>query len=221
MRQSIAILSVLANLAVSQEVLSFFFPGGYDGVSPVATVQTVKPSTTEFLVACPTGVAVSECGWGPGLEYSIISGTHYQASFSYDTFSMSFGCDYNTKATEMTCSASTSIGDEQSDSAQTAVFSSSEISFVTATVVEGASLLGGASATPAPSSARVASTAASLASSTLSPSASGSARSQASGSGSSPSSSASSPASTGAAARFGIEGSALLALAGAAALNAW
>lgn len=196
---------------------------GYEGVDPIATIETVKPSTTEFRIACPTGIDTTECGWGPGLEYSIVSGTLYQASFSYDTFSMSFGCDYNTKAAEMTCTASTSIGDEETETPQTAVFSGSEVAFMTATIVEGANLLSGAaSATPAPTSSLVASTVTSMASSG-SPTASGSAtaRSQASSSGSLSSSSASSPESTGAAPHFAIEGSILLVLAGAAALNAW
>lgn len=142
---------------------------------------------------------------------------------SYDTVAMSLGCDYNTKAVEMTCTASLSGGNDDTETPQTAVLSGSEVSFIPATVVEGASLLSGGASASASASATPASQSTSLRT-TVTPSASGTAAagSQASGSGATPTASGSSPAaSTGAAARFGIEGSALLALAGAAALHAW
>jgi len=73
MRQSIATFTLLlASTACAQDVVSFFFPGGYDGVDPVATINVANPSTTEFHIACPTGVKTMDCGWGPGLDVTIL-----------------------------------------------------------------------------------------------------------------------------------------------------
>jgi hypothetical protein len=103
-------------------------------------------------------------------------------------------------------------------SPQTAVLKGDQISFNTATIVEGANLLTGASgsagakATPAASAGSGLMTAASA-----TPTASGThASSSVSGS---MSGSAAPAQHTGAATRFGLEASALLALAGAVAVN--
>ncbi|CAO2654055.1 Nn.00g107880.m01.CDS01 [Neocucurbitaria sp. VM-36] len=223
MRQSIAILSLLASSAYAADVVSFFFPGGFEGVDPVATIESANPSTTEFRVACPTGTDSNDCGYGAGLEYTVISQTRYQAIMTADSVSMSLGCDYNSQAVEMTCTVDQKGGNDDTDGPVTAVLSSSEVAFATATVVEGASLLSGggsASATEAPKSTGAAATTGLK--TTVSPTASGSAgaSSHASGSGT-PTGSAAAATSTGAAARFGIEGSALIVLAGAAALKMW
>ncbi|OSS54282.1 hypothetical protein B5807_00024 [Epicoccum nigrum] len=233
MRQSIAILSFLAGAACADDVLSFVFPGGIDGPAPVATIVSANPSTTSAILTCPSGTPIDECGFAMGLDVEIISGTRFQASMSAVGISVSYGCDgYDTAKDVMTCTAELSGEDTQ-----TAVLSGSDVSFITASVVEGASLLsGGASATASASasasarasaaaSASVApksSTAAAAASSSMQTSASASstthAGSHASGVASATASSAG-PENTGAAARFGIEGAALLALAGVAAAN--
>ncbi|KAF1943842.1 hypothetical protein EJ02DRAFT_452897 [Clathrospora elynae] len=222
MRQSLAILAILASSAVAQDVVSFFFPGGYDGADPVATINTVNPSTTEFHIACPTSVDSTDCGWGSGLDYTIISQTRYQAVLSTESVSISLGCDYNSKAVEMTCTVNQSGGNDETGGPATAVLSGSDVVFRSATVVQGMGLLSGvASATGvAESTASLASSAAASATasaSTGSKTAVGSApaTSRASGSGAMPTPSGS------AAVKYGIEGSALLALAGAAALNMW
>ncbi|KAG9199203.1 hypothetical protein G6514_008950 [Epicoccum nigrum] len=229
MRQSIAILSFLAGAACADDVLSFVFPGGIDGPAPVATIVSANPSTTSAILTCPSGTPIDECGFAMGLDVEIISGTRFQASMSAVGVSVSYGCDgYDAAKDVMTCTAELSGEDTQ-----TAVLSGSDVSFITASVVEGASLLsGGASATASASarasaaaSASVApksSTAAAAASSSMQTSASASstthAGSHASGVASATASSAG-PENTGAAARFGIEGAALLALAGVAAAN--
>ncbi|KAF9701110.1 hypothetical protein EKO04_001076 [Ascochyta lentis] len=228
MRQSIAILSLLASAALADDVLSFAFPGGYDGVAPVATVESASPSTTSALMTCPTGTAADECGWGNGLEVKIIGGTRYEAVMSAASLYVSYGCDYNSAATKMTCTAEMTGQD-----AQTAVLSGSDVAFITATVVEGADMLSGGSATAsatassasakasgssAPNSSAAAAVSSGLRTSMASASGTAAAGSHASGSATATTSS-SLPQSTGAAARFGIEGTALLALAGAAALN--
>lgn len=224
MRQSIAILSILASAALADDVLSFAFPGGYDGVAPVATVESASPSTTSALMTCPTGTASDECGWGNGLEVKIISGTRYEAVMSAASLYVSYGCDYNSAAVEMTCTA-----EMTGEDAQTAVLSGTDVAFITATVVEGAEMLSGGSATASASASAsvsgsaVPSSSAAAASSGMRTSVASTSGSAAAGSHASGSVSAtatgSSPESTGAAARFGIEGAALLALAGAAAFN--
>ncbi|KAH7366591.1 hypothetical protein BKA66DRAFT_470552 [Pyrenochaeta sp. MPI-SDFR-AT-0127] len=140
---------------------------------------------------------------------------------SLNTVSMSLGCDYNSRAIEMTCTVDQKGGNDDTDGPVTAVLSGSEVAFLSATIVEGASLLsGGAKSTEASKSAAVASTGLRSSASTTA-SGSATARAQASGAGASPTSSGATVASTGAAARYGVEGSALLALVGAAALNMW
>jgi hypothetical protein len=143
---------------------------------------------------------------------------------SVGTVYVSYGCDgYNSAASTMTCTAKM-----EGQDTQTAVLSGSDVAFIQATVVEGAELLsGGASATASASGSAAAASAS--ASASAAPTSSGIKTSIASstavaGSHASHAASAtgsSAPQSTGAAARFGIEGAALLALAGAAAINAF
>ncbi|KAF1830380.1 hypothetical protein BDW02DRAFT_507663 [Decorospora gaudefroyi] len=229
MRQSIAILSILASSACAEDIISVYFPGGYEGVDPVATINTVNPSTTEFRVACPTGVDSSECGWSPGLDVTILSQTRYQAEMTAEGISMSLGCDYNEKAVEMSCTVNQVGGnDDTGGEPVTAVLSGTDVEFLAVTVVQGNSLLtDGTSVVPSASavaestapvsSARSASTGLMTASVTA-PTASMTLDSETSPT---VSGSASTPAFTGAAVHHGVQGSALLALVGAAALNIW
>lgn len=238
MRQSIAILSILASAACAQDVVSFFFPGGYDGVDPVATINTVNPSTTEFHIACPTDTDDSdECGWGPGLDVTILSQTRFQAQMSTDVVSMSLGCDYNEKAVEMTCTVNQVGGnDDTGGEPITATLSSDDVKFLSATVVAGNSLLTDAGSAIhsmtefAQGGSTIATTTRSASAGLMTPSgsvmptstmASASASEATSAASGSSSASVSAPESTGAATKYGIEGSVLLALAGAAALNVW
>lgn len=153
MYASIALVSMLASATMAADTISFYFPAGSEGVDPVATINKVASATTEFKVACPTNVDASDCGWGPGLDYSIISNTKYLAQMSYGTVSMSYSCDHNTKASEMTCAVAMTGGNMNIPDPQTATFSGSDITFNTATIVQGAALLSGgaAQATPAAS----------------------------------------------------------------------
>jgi hypothetical protein len=207
MRQPIILLSALAGFALAQDPqVSFFFPGGYEGVSPVASVVTANPTTTVLDITCPTGVDSTECGWGPGIEVSIISTTIYEATMSEaGLFTMTYSCNHNTKASEITCAASMGGSGANDPGVSTAVLSGSDIAFVTASVTSGADLLS------ATGGAKESTTA----------SATGASGTAAQKSGSSTTASGAAPENTGAAYRFGVEGSALLVLAGAAALNAW
>jgi len=168
-----------------------------------------------------------------------------------DSVSMSLGCDYNKKQVEMTCTVNQEGGnDDTGGKPVTATLSGDDVEFLTASVVAGKSLLEGKSSvapsrttaaaaketaesaesaepTTVATSARSASTGLVTASQTVSATgsmASASASDSSSGMQSTPLASGTSvplPESTGAAARYGIQGSALLMLAGAAALNVW
>jgi len=230
MRQSIAILSFLAGAACADDVLSFVFPGGIDGPAPVATIVSANPSTTSAIMTCPSGTPSDECGFAMGLDVEIISGTRFQASMSAAGVYVSYGCDgYDAAKDIITCTAELTGEDPQ-----TAVLSGSDVSFITASVVDGASLLSGgaratasaspsasasaaASASVAPKSSTAAAASSSMQTSASAPSTTH-AGSHASGVASATASIAA-PENTGAAARFGIEGAALLALAGVAAAN--
>lgn len=185
-------------------------------------------------MTCPSGTASDECGWGEGASVNIISGTRYEAVMSASSFYISYGCDYNSVATKVTCTAEMTGEDPQ-----TAVLSGTDVAFVTATVVEGDEMLSAGSATvdatASTGSSAVSKSSSAAASSRLQTSiasasntaaaesrASGTAAtgSHASGSASTATATSSPPQSTGAAAKFGVEGAALLALAGAAVLNA-
>lgn len=137
---------------------------------------------------------------------------------SLGTVSVSYGCDgYDSAANTMTCTAAMAGQDTQ-----TAVLSGSDVAFISATVVEGASLLSGgasasASASAAPKTSAVSASSGMQTSMASSTAATGSHAS--SHAASATSAGAGTPQATGAAARFGIEGAALLALAGAAAVN--
>ena len=221
MRQSIALLSAIAGLTLAaDDTVSFFFPGGSEGVNPVASVVTANPTSTVLDITCPTGVDTNDCGWGPGIQYSIISTTQYIATMSEeDLFTMTYSCDHNTKAKEVTCAVSMGGSEANDPGVSTAVLSGTDVAFGTATVTAGASLLtatGGAQqSAPASSGLKTSATAKQTAS------VSGATGTAAQQSGATASGSGAAPESTGAAYRFGIEGSALLALAGAAALNAF
>lgn len=240
MRQPTAILSLLASSVCAADIVSFYFPGGYEGVDPVATLNTVKPTLTEFHIACPTGVDSADCGWGPGLDATILSQTRYQATMDAGSVSMSLGCDYDKKKVEMTCTVNQEGGnDDTGGKPVTAVFSGQDVKFLSLTVVAGNSLLrpqtsATPSATPSATTTKTsaqptttatlamsASTGLMTASNMVSATASPVSTSGAQTAPTSSNSSAAPPESTGAATRFGIEGSALLMLAGAAALNVW
>lgn len=229
MRQSIAIVSALAGVSFAQtQTLEFFFPGGYEGPDPVATIKEASPQTTALRLACPQGADETECGFGSGLDYTIISGTSIKGAMTAEgMFAMTMGCVQDIKADEVTCSASVSnlasiSGITEDLNQEISTVLKFEDNVLTATVVEGADLLT-ASETGAPKSS---STGASAGSSASAPTASAgtsptSSGASATGTVANATGSGAAPESTGAASRFGIAGSALLALAGAAALNAF
>jgi hypothetical protein len=171
------------------------------------------------MLACPTNVDSTECGYGPGLNYTILSKTIYKASMSFDSIDISLACDYNTQASEATCTVSMA-GDDEGSGLQTAVLKGGEAKFNTATIVEGANLLSGGAASATPSATPAASAGASGASPTPTGTGAQSAKSATSGVASSGTGTASPAQQTGAAARIGLQYGAVIAIAVVAALGA-
>ncbi|KAH9861694.1 hypothetical protein J1614_011447 [Plenodomus biglobosus] len=218
MHPSFTILAVLTSSVSAQQVISYYYPGGYEGTPPIATIESVKPSATQFKIACPTGTDSNDCGLGPGIDYSILSSTRYEAQMVYPGFSMSLGCDYNSKAVQMTCTVDQEGGNQETSlGPQTATLSGTDVVFNTATVVEGASLLssGGASATPLPKSASASASSRLMMATGSAPAPSGTLPASVSQT----SATQATPQATGAAARFGVEGAALFVMVGAAVMN--
>ena len=199
-----------------------------DGPNPVATIDFVNPSTTSFHLECTDK---SYCDFVTMIDYAIISKTRLQQTASQSGNTLSKACDYQPSATIMTCTVYQKGGlDDTGGETLTGTISGSQIRAVQATVVEGASLLssgGGASATSGPLSAAASVTPGAMSTSRGLMMASGSSPAPSLASGATPTvmgtpdvnASAPTAISSGAAAVFGVEGSALLALAGVAAIN--
>lgn len=156
----------------------------------------------------------SDCGWGPGIDYTVVSKTRYQAMISEGDFSMSFACDAIAVGTAV-CTVNQSGGNDPMG-LTTATLSGTDADFLTASIVQGASLLKGGAASAA-ASTTAGSGSAKPTGPSMTTSGTQSSPSHASGSASA-SGSAPATASKGAAARYGVEGSALVMFAGAAAL---
>ena len=224
--------------------IPFFMPGmgslHYD--APVASIVEADPSTTVMALACPTSKADSdECPWGElDITVTVVAKTGY--AVSVPAAQVTFDC---TSKGDMTCTAA--IAQEYTDAGMdgftagsdgtatgTTVYPSSEVVLQTASVTAGQEKLSagagavsdGASSTAKESSASAKETGASSAESTLKTTGSAAASTGASPSSTGPSAtgapsstSAAPEQATGAAARFGIEGAALVALVGAAAVQ--
>jgi len=227
MRSSIAILSVFAAVALAKNsTVEFYFPGGYEGADPVASIISANPSTTVLNLACPTGIDSTECGFGSGFEYKIISTTIYQASMSELGFIMTFSCDHNIKKDAMSCEVSLGGSNANDPGTTSAVIPVDPSEFLTATVTAGEELLDAEATGVAASAASKASTAVALtaaSSATVTSRASLQTTATVSTTALASGASGAEPAAqtTNAAYRYGVEGSALLALAGAAAMNMW
>lgn len=213
MHLSTIILAAGASLAVAQDdkAFRFFFPSGSEGVAPEAVLDVKSPTTTVAHIRCPAGGDLTECGWGPGLEYSIISTTIYQATMvQLDEFTMTFSCNHQTKESSVACDVSVGGPEANMPASSQLTLTGTEIQFVTAVVAEGEipKTTGGATATATSASAAPASTG-------TAPASTGA---ESSGT---PAASGSQPEDTSAAYKYSIEGSALLVLAGAAAINIW
>lgn len=206
-----------ATLAAAQnKTLPFFFPGA-DSQELVASIVTANPSTTVAQISCPTGEDASDCGFGPGAELSIISTTIYQATLSEEgEFTMSFTCTDDAPKTELTCTISMG-GPGANDPGETsAVLSGTDAVPISAVVTAGAEMLGAAATGGASGSASQTGMQTSVTGGAK-PTTTGASATNAKASGTA----SSAPSGTGAAYKFSVEGGALIALAGVAAVGVW
>ncbi|KAJ4299978.1 hypothetical protein N0V90_005226, partial [Kalmusia sp. IMI 367209] len=226
------VIASLAAVALADTQIKFFLPGmdsaDDGGVDPVASIVKADASTTVMALACPTNADDTECGWGQNdITISVIQSTIY--SVSLEAQSVAFEC---TSKKDMSCTAAiamelTDAGSEFTAGSDgmatgTTVYPSDEVVFQTASVTAGQEKLSGGAGAASGSASKTAkeTTAAETgASSTLATSIASTGASPSS-TGASPTGSAAPAAvTTGAASKFGIEGAALLALAGAAAVH--
>ncbi|KAF2014546.1 hypothetical protein BU24DRAFT_216402 [Aaosphaeria arxii CBS 175.79] len=215
MRQSVAIL--IASVAVAQSAtIDYFFPGGYEGYEPIASIVKVDGPTVVAQLTCPTTLPDyddTECGWGPGLELTVISSATFVGTMKAPQVTMTYSCEGKKNEKSMTCDASIGGAGANSPMSENAVLSGTDAQTATAQVTAGWDKL---SATTGAASSSV-KTSASPAP-TTGPAATAS---QASATAGSSTVASAQTTETGAAYQLGVKGSALFALAGAAALNAW
>ncbi|KAF1994648.1 hypothetical protein P154DRAFT_581597 [Amniculicola lignicola CBS 123094] len=209
------LLALLPTLALAQnQTISFFFPLGADPQSLVGSVVSANPSTTTLSITCPTDDPAfdsNNCGFGPGLSYSIISQTEHKGAMSDSGFTMTYACTQNAGMSEMSCGISMG-GSEANDPGTTdLVLSGTDYSaaWLPATLTAGVAKLS-ASASVAPESTGGGELVESLSVTPVASTGSGVAATTGSGAAAS---------STGAAYKIGVEGGVLLALVGGAAWN--
>jgi hypothetical protein len=200
---TLAVLS-LVTLSLASVQLPIYLPGVGTSYAMNASVSTANPTSTVLVLPCPTSgpndlLANADCP-SNGIVYSIISTTVYRATVGHVTF----GCAHKTQRREMSCdyvvAGVSAFGHTYTD-----------LEFITATITAGADRLSKIQEVKSEESASVA----------VSGMATGTHRD-----GSNKASATvvygSVPSETnGAVHKYGVEGSALLAMAGAAVLNAW
>lgn len=237
--RSFTLLSLTGATAATQ--IPFFIPGfmgGEDYATPVASIVSAAPSTTIMALSCPSDAADdSECPWG---ELDMTVGVISSTIFSVDVplAQVTFDC---TSKKDMTCTAA--IAQEFTDAGMdgftagsdgtatgTTVYPSAMVALQTASIIGGLEKLSagaGAESSVAKTSAAPKETSESKAASstmktTGSPAATGATPSETGAvetGAASQTTGAAPEEATGAAARFGVQGAALLALAGAAVVQ--
>jgi hypothetical protein len=222
MRQSVtAILfaiaaSALAQNKTSSQTIEYFFPGNPQGYAPHASIVSANPTQTVMKLTCPTTLPDfddTECGWGPGVDFTAISSTIFKGTMMMSDFTMTYSCDHNTKEKAMTCDASIGGSGADFQTSEVAVLKGTDATMLTATLTAGAEKLSAATGAAASTTGGVKATASQTGLATVS-------GGRAAASGANSTGTGLPPQSTGAAGRFVVEGSALLVLMGAVVMNA-
>jgi hypothetical protein len=136
-------LSLLGAVASAQTSVVSLFLLDTDPQALVASVISANPSTTQYVVGCPTGAAADECGYNPP-ETVKHAGSVYGASLTAaeEQFTMSYECTiYTTSGTSAVCT--TSAGGEQANfpGVGTTTLVGSDVAFFPVTVTAGADQL--------------------------------------------------------------------------------
>lgn len=218
MRSSLGFVSALCGSAIAQTSVTIYLPEYLEeqtrythnatatvNYTPQVSIKHNYPSTTEMVLGCPSAVPTTDCAWGTGFDYTIISGNTFIAKYSIPTpaFKIDYTCVHQPGDSDINCAFNNSNeggGQMTADN----VYESVPWDFVPAAVTGGAELLKTTEAPPNTSATPSASPV--------------SGQSNASGAIPSATASLSSPASaesTGAAARPLVGASSFLVMAGA------
>jgi hypothetical protein len=143
MLRKIPVLALFGAVASAQTSTVSLFLMDTDPQTLVASVISANPSTTKYLVGCPTSIAAKECGYNPP-ETIKHAGSVYGASLTAakEQFTMSYECTvYTTSGTSAVCT--TSAGGKQANfpGKGTTTVAGSDVAFIPVTVTSGADKL--------------------------------------------------------------------------------
>lgn len=106
----------------------------------VASVITANPTTTQYLLTCPSSVDSNDCGYRPAITVGVRSGSIYGASVTAagEGFTMSYECTvYTNGATSAVCTQSIGGAAANDPGVNTETLAASEVQFFPATVTAG------------------------------------------------------------------------------------
>lgn len=143
MLRATAVFALLGAIASAQTSTVSLLLLDTDPQTLVASVISANPSTTEYLIGCPTGIDANECGYNPA-ETVKHAGSVYAASLTAaeQQFTMSWECTvYTTGEASAVCT--TSAGGEQANfpGTGTTTISGGDVAFFPVTVTAGADQL--------------------------------------------------------------------------------
>ena len=145
MLRAAALIATLVALATAQARTVSLFLLDTDPQTLVASVVSANPSTTEYLVGCPTGVDSTECGYNPPARVKH-AGSVYEASITAADlqFTMSWECTVQAEATAVCTSSVGGAGANFPGSGTTTVTGAA---LIPVTVTSGANQLAPAATT--------------------------------------------------------------------------
>lgn len=132
------ILSLLPLIASQSTSVVNLFLIDTDPQQLVASVITANPTTTQYLLTCPSSVDSNECGYRPGFTIGVTSGSIYGASITDADFTMSYECTvYTTGASSAVCTESMGGAAANFPGVETATLNGTDVAFFPATVTAG------------------------------------------------------------------------------------
>ncbi|KAE9962789.1 hypothetical protein EG328_012051 [Venturia inaequalis] len=133
-----AILSLLPLIAAQSTSTVNLFLLNTDSQQLVASVITANPTTTQYLLTCPSSVDSNDCGYRPGVTVGVKSGSIYGASITDVDFTMSYECTVYTSGTSSAVCVESMGGSEANfPGVETATLNGTDINFFPATVTAG------------------------------------------------------------------------------------
>lgn len=141
----VAILAVLP-LIHAQSSQIFLYLLDTDPQELVASVITANPTTTEYLLTCPSSVDDSDCGYRPPVTIGQ-HGSVYGASLTAEDFTMSYECTvYTGSASSAVCVESDGGSAANFPGVSTETLNGTDVAFYPVTITAGLEKLSGVSA---------------------------------------------------------------------------